>query len=412
MAVTWKAVGLVLVLAMLLAGVVSADNVQNDVIAGVSDTFPLGDSTTVYYKITANNGDGETGCNATGASPATVSIITPDDVTATPGSLTFDSCGTSQLVVFTASAEGEYTIQASVSDDGPGTYNVAPARFTLRVLAPVVADDTTPPSITCPPAVTVSANADCEAVGVSLGSPSVSDDQDDNPAVTNDAPGVFPLGLTLVTWTATDASGNSASCSQMVTVGDDTPPTIVCAADVQVANDAGQQYATVTLEAPEADDNCSIASVTNNAPPTFPMGTTLVTWTATDGAGFTATCTQKVTVEYAFDGFFRPVEMSALNKAKAGSAIPIKFSLGSNVGLSIFEAGYPKSVGIQCGPTDVVGGEIETVNAGGSSLSYDAEANQYVYVWKTDKGWVGTCRQFTIMLNDGTPHTANFTFTK
>jgi hypothetical protein len=52
----------------------------------------------------------------------------------------------------------------------------------------------------------------------------------------------------------------------------------------------------------------------------------------------------------------------------------------------------------------------ETVNTGGSSLQYDPGADQYIYVWKTDKSWANTCRQFQLMLNDGTLHTANFKF--
>ena len=43
-------------------------------------------------------------------------------------------------------------------------------------------------------------------------------------------------------------------------------------------------------------DNCSVASVTNNAPLAFPIGTTTVTWTVTDGSGNTASATQLVSV--------------------------------------------------------------------------------------------------------------------
>ena len=45
-------------------------------------------------------------------------------------------------------------------------------------------------------------------------------------------------------------------------------------------------------------------------------------------------------------------------------------------------------------------------------LSYDATANQYVYVWKTERAWAGTCRVLRLKLADGTVHDAYFTFTK
>ena len=49
---------------------------------------------------------------------------------------------------------------------------------------------------------------------------------DDSPIITNDAPTVFPLGETIVTWTATDSSGNSASTTQTITVVDTTAPVV------------------------------------------------------------------------------------------------------------------------------------------------------------------------------------------
>ncbi|HEY3498784.1 MAG TPA: cellulose binding domain-containing protein, partial [Polyangiaceae bacterium] len=53
----------------------------------------------------------------------------------------------------------------------------------------------------------------------------------------------------------------------------------------------------VTLQPPTATDGCGSASLTftNNAPAKFPLGNTVVTWTATNGSGATATATQLVT---------------------------------------------------------------------------------------------------------------------
>lgn len=81
----------------------------------------------------------------------------------------------------------------------------------------VTVQDTTPPSITAPPDMTVIANTAGGWAG-DIGTPTVSDICDAAPAVTNDAPAVFPLGDTSVTWTATDQSGNSASDDQVITV--------------------------------------------------------------------------------------------------------------------------------------------------------------------------------------------------
>ena len=96
----------------------------------------------------------------------------------------------------------------------------------------------------------------------------------------------------------------------------------------------------------------------------------------------------------------------------AGSAVPLKFSLGGDKGLNIFAAGYPKSQQISCDASEPVDGIEETITAGSSSLQYDPLTGQYIYVWKTDKAWAGTCRVLTVKLADGTAQDAMFKFTK
>ncbi|MDP2949524.1 MAG: PxKF domain-containing protein [Chloroflexota bacterium] len=114
---------------------------------------------------------------------------------------------------------------------------------------------------------------------------------------------------------------------------------------------------------------------------------------------------------YSFSGFFRPVDNPpVLNSVKAGSGMPVKFSLGGDQGLDIFATGYPRSQRINCDMSTLLDAIEETVTAGSSSLSYDPIADQYVYVWKTDKAWASTCRQLIVRLNDGTDHVANFKF--
>ena len=116
-------------------------------------------------------------------------------------------------------------------------------------------------------------------------------------------------------------------------------------------------------------------------------------------------------LSYNFTGFFPPVDnLPALNKAKAGQAVPVKFSLNGDKGLDIFAPGYPQSMQIACDTSAPLGAPEPTVNPGSSSLTYDPVTDAYNYVWKTDKGWSGTCRQLVVKLIDGTFHYANFNF--
>ena len=118
-------------------------------------------------------------------------------------------------------------------------------------------------------------------------------------------------------------------------------------------------------------------------------------------------------VVFNWRGFFQPIDnLPTLNKAKAGSTIPVKFSLTGNQGLSIFMSGYPSSRDVACGSTANADLIEQTITAGGSSLQYDATADQYVYAWKTQSGWSGTCRTLTVKLVDGTVHQANFFFVR
>jgi hypothetical protein len=117
----------------------------------------------------------------------------------------------------------------------------------------------------------------------------------------------------------------------------------------------------------------------------------------------------KQTVVFPFRGFFQPVDNLALNVAKAGSGIPVKFSLGGDMGLDILADGYPKVVSTAC-DTGIPSDAIETYTAGSSGLTYDAASDTYTYVWKTSKAWAGTCRQLLVRLDDGSVHTAMFRF--
>lgn len=69
-----------------------------------------------------------------------------------------------------------------------------------------------------------------------------------------------------------------------------------------------------------------------------------------------------------------------------------------------------RKIGCDTGlPTDPI---EETIAISTSDLHNDTNAGQYIYNWKTDKAWSGTCHELILKFKDGTEHPAKFEFTK
>src|SRR5207253_3045064 len=101
-----------------------------------------------------------------------------------------------------------------------------------------------------------------------------------------------------------DAAGNSTTASQNVTVVDTSPPVLTAPANVSVATGPGAAcgllVSDAALGAATATDNCAgSAAITRTGVPAgnfFPVGTTTITYTATDAAGNGTSAQQTVTV--------------------------------------------------------------------------------------------------------------------
>lgn len=296
------------------------------------------------------------------------------------------------------------------ADDGAGNVATATVSFTVN--------DTTQPAFTFVPA-NVSAStgpgaASCDVV-LDPGTATATDSCGPVTVTRSPAGNTFPVGSTTITWTATDGANNTTTATQTVTVIDNTPPTISCPSNITtyLPLNSSATSMTVNYVAPVGTDNCAGTTTTQTgglaSGATFPVGTTTNTFRATDAAGNYTECSFTITVLYNFTGFFSPVNnLPTLNSVNAGRAIPVKFSLSGNKGLNIFAADSPSTVSMTCDTLNPGVDIIETLTAGGSSLSFGGD--QYHYVWKTENSWAGTCRQLIIRLNDGSIHTANFKF--
>ncbi len=110
------------------------------------------------------------------------------------------------------------------------------------------------------------------------------------------------------TWTATDAAGETATCSQIITVQDVDPPTITCPTDITVdcadPTDPGfTGYATASGDNCAADDELTVTFMDVSSQTPTGTGcsndnyTITRTWTASDPCGNTSQCVQVITVQ-------------------------------------------------------------------------------------------------------------------
>ncbi|HEX5170221.1 MAG TPA: HYR domain-containing protein [Cyclobacteriaceae bacterium] len=196
------------------------------------------------------------------------------------------SCGSA---VFVNSSYGSFTVISGTSKTGGP---LCCASSSIDKIAPVISN--------CPSDITASTGSAACSAAVSWTPPTATDNCSSATITSTHSPGaIFPLGTTKVTYTATDVYGNTATCSFNILVNDKTPPVINnCPANIAVTASLPCQ-GTATWTAPTATDVCSavVLTASHATGATFPVGQTIVTYTAKDNAGNSSICTFTVTVE-------------------------------------------------------------------------------------------------------------------
>ncbi len=208
---------------------------------------------------------------------------------------------TSQNPTWTFPGSGTYTVCLTVTD-ATGLCSSS----TMQTV--IVPPDTTDPNLMCPPDITL--NTDINQCYATYGGVSATDNCDASPDIvctlsgatigtfTNQSPLQYNKGVTMVSCTATDDSGNFKKCTFKVTVKDNQMPTIFCPPNKVVSAPFCDGGANVTFDPPLISDNCPMASYTctHASGDFFPCGTTVVMCTVTDMFGNTNSCTFNITV--------------------------------------------------------------------------------------------------------------------
>ncbi len=186
-----------------------------------------------------------------------------------------------------------------------------------------VNDEVPPLVINCPDDATFYTDADSCEVWVDIAEPEVIDECGEIVTISHnsayginseDASGNYPVGVHEITWTFNDASGNSSTCYQTVTVVDTIAPELVCQPSFEREADWGLDYAAdVALDPPVYADNCEVevlswvmsGATTGSSPVSginmltvhnFNVGVTVITYSAADPSGNVSECSFEVTI--------------------------------------------------------------------------------------------------------------------
>ncbi|MEY5000310.1 MAG: hypothetical protein RLZZ211_346, partial [Bacteroidota bacterium] len=257
------------------------------------------------YFVTVTNAQG---CSVSSA-PV---VITIGDVTApvitVPADITHNltnGCSVSGLNIGQATATDNCSV-LTITSNAPFTFPIGTTQVTwtaydafgnsASAIQTITVVDGIAPQITAPGNVSVASNMNCEASGVFIGTATGSDNCDFT--ITNNAPSIFPLGATTVTWTITDASGNTATATQTVTVLDEEAPYVNLVDATLTLDLNGSAVLNFGLVDVNSSDNCGINTITFSQS-TFgcsDVGVTPVVVTVVDNSGNTTIANIMVTV--------------------------------------------------------------------------------------------------------------------
>jgi hypothetical protein len=281
-----------------------------------SSTVLTGHNTAQTVTLTANDGNGNTStCTLT----VTLKDVTPPSITCpanatvnanascqgTVGSYSAatlsDNCNPTPTVTQSPASStvltGHNTAQTVTltANDGNGNTSTCTLTVTLK--------DVTPPSITCPANITINANASCQGTISAFTPTALSDNCNPTPTFAQSPVAGSTISghnaVRTVTLTATDVAGNTQTCTLTVTLKDVTPPAIVCRPFTANLDASGNVSITPANVYQSGSDNCGVVNLVSVVASSFNcsnVGNNVVTLTANDGNGNTATCNAIVTV--------------------------------------------------------------------------------------------------------------------
>jgi len=215
---------------------------------------------------------------------------------------------------------GATTVDCTVTDDGGLT---AGGSFIVTVTL-AGATKNSAPTVTAPDTIVAAAS---DAAGTAVSFAATATDPEDGPlgvVCTPPSGSVFPLGKTVVTCSATDSGGLTASTLIRVSVHLNEAPKILGLADsgitVAATSPAGAVVSYAATGMDQEDGTVAVACVPPSGS-TFPIGSTWVACSATDSHGATTTVTFRVKVTNVAPTLTVPPSVDAPAQDASGAAV-------------------------------------------------------------------------------------------
>ena len=292
--------------------------------------------------------------------------------------------------------------------------NIGTATFIVTVV------DTTPPVLTLPSDIIVSATS---TSGAEVSFVVTANDLVDGPrpVICSPASGsTFSIGTTTVNCSAIDSNDNTATGSFKVTV-DDAPPVLTIPSDMTVtATNASGAVVSFVASANDLVDGPRPVTCSPASGSLFSIGTTTVDCSAVDSSNNTAAGSFNVTVQYATAGvncngipghqILQPINLDGSSIFKAGSTVPAKFRVCGTDGVAIGTPGTVTNfrlVGI------VIEGTTHNVDLAVSSTpphdAFRSGSRQWIFDINTKDLDADNTYIYIITLNDGSSIQFQFT---
>lgn len=285
-----------------VSAVDDVDGVISSINNDAPNIFPLGD-TIVTFSATDNEGN-----EGSAQAVVTVSDLSAPEITLTGSSYitinlgeVFSDPGATAVDNVDGDISNDIQVSGSVDGNTIGeqilTYSVTDqaGNTSSFVTRTILVRDNVAPIVSVPSNISIAASnasgtaATSDSIVAFLSAATASDNIDGDVSVTHDAPLTFPIGLTLVTFRATDSAGNVASNFASVLVSDLTAPEVVLSGDDSITIDYGDTFNDPGAEATDNVDGLLTEKIqVAGLVDTQKLGVYTLTYTVTDSAGNTS----------------------------------------------------------------------------------------------------------------------------